>query len=69
MLCAMVAVSAAALTQLGAPLALAAPPSAVTSVAPAAPAAPAAPGTISLAVSSARDVNVGPGFVHEGDPV
>ncbi len=65
----MVAVSAAALTQLGAPLALAAPPSAVTSVAPAAPAAPAAPGTISLAVSSARDVNVGPGFVHEGDPV
>ncbi|HET7397218.1 MAG TPA: hypothetical protein VFJ94_01750 [Intrasporangium sp.] len=34
-----------------------------------APAAAAAPGSITLAVTSARSVNTGPGFVHKGDPV
>ncbi|HEX3003375.1 MAG TPA: hypothetical protein VHO27_04130, partial [Angustibacter sp.] len=30
---------------------------------------PAEPGSITLHVQSARSVNTGPGFVHEGDPV
>src|SRR3954469_6043901 len=35
----------------------------------AAPAAAAGPGSLTLHVESARSVNSGPGFVHEGDPV
>ncbi|HEY8652834.1 MAG TPA: hypothetical protein VIL87_07025, partial [Dermatophilaceae bacterium] len=40
----------------------------VPSLAPPAAAA-TAPGSITLTVNSARSVNSGPGFVHQGDPI
>jgi len=41
----------------------------VPKLAPPAAAAPTDPGSITLQVNSARSVNSGPGFVHQGDPI
>jgi hypothetical protein len=63
----------ATLAQLGSPPAADAVPAALVPVpvpvASSLAAAVVEPGSITLTVASARSVNTGPGFVHEGDPI